>query len=263
MRKRNKWHIIAGSLLSLAIIIAVSLSGVIQALSKPSYDKIYKVMVKAGNDVENSVYEELDSLGAYHIISMTDTFNSIDDIDKAEKIADKFSSVGINSNIQQALLQVMTPYELGVAGKYAKLITDNIGEAQLISVMKAVIADAKKGYDYIIDNAAYSDSRLVIGEGLLINGFNVFMNELYKDSQVLPYISLIELHKLTRDQMTQIFTESVKNMTITVSIDNKEDESLHIDVTADWITAQVNIVKDKENVYIDGSVNDKEFQIGY
>ena len=263
MRKRNKWHIIAGSLLSLAIIIAVSLSGVIQALSKPFYDKIYKVMVKAGNDVENSVYEELDSLGAYHIISMTDTFNSIDDIDKAEKIADKFSSVGINSNIQQALLQVMTPYELGVAGKYAKLITDNIGEAQLISVMKAVIADAKKGYDYIIDNAAYSDSRLVIGEGLLINGFNVFMNELYKDSQVLPYISLIELHKLTRDQMTQIFTESVKNMTITVSIDNKEDESLHIDVTADWITAQVNIVKDKENVYIDGSVNDKEFQIEY
>lgn len=220
-------------------------------------------MVKAGNDVENSVYEELDSLGAYHIISMTDTFNSIDDIDKAEKIADKFSSVGINSNIQQALLQVMTPYELGVAGKYAKLITDNIGEAQLISVMKAVIADAKKGYDYIIDNAAYSDSRLVIGEDLLINGFNVFMNELYKDSQVLPYISLIELHKLTRDQMTQIFTESVKNMTITVSIDNKEDESLHIDVTADWITAQVNIVKDKENVYIDGSVNDKEFQIEY
>ena len=89
------------------------------------------------------------------------------------------------------------------------------------------------------------------------------MNELYKDSQVLPYISLIELHKLTRDQMTQIFTESVKNMTITVSIDNKEDESLHIDVTADWITAQVNIVKDKENVYIDGSVNDKEFQIEY
>lgn len=263
MRKRNKWHIIAGSLLSLAIIIAVSLSGVIQALSKPYYDKIYKVMVKAGNDVENSVYEELDSLGAYHIISMTDTFNSIDDIDKAEKIADKLSSVGINSNIQQALLQVMTPYELGVAGKYAKLITDNIGEAQLISVMKAVIADAKKGYDYIIDNAAYSDSRLVIGEGLLIKGFNVFMNELYKDSQVLPYISLIELHKLTRDQMTQIFTESVKNMTITVSIDNKEDESLHINVTADWITAQVNIVKDKENVYIDGSVNDKEFQIEY
>ena len=56
-----------------------------------------------------------------------------------------------------------------------------------------------------------------IDETALVNGFNTFVDELYKDSQVLPYISLLNVYGIKKDSIKSEFATEVKDCNVKVS----------------------------------------------
>ena len=58
-----------------------------------------------------------------------------------------------------------------------------------------------------------------IDETALVNGFNTFVDELYKDSQVLPYISLLNVYGIKKDSIKSEFATEVKDCNVVLDIE--------------------------------------------
>ena len=77
-----------------------------------------------------------------------------------------------------------------------------------------------------IQTAAKTDDNvymMVISDESLIAGFDTFVEGLYKDSVILPYISLLNVHKITKDSIKAQFNAYARNVytTVNMSVDSQ------------------------------------------
>ena len=109
----------------------------------------------------------------------------------------------------------------------------NIDADQLKPVLKAALADFVKGYEVMAMDCVNTVSEtgkhtynINIDETALVNGFNTFVDELYKDSQVLPYISLLNVYGIKKDSIKSEFATEVKDCNVVLDIEADRDNNL-------------------------------------
>lgn len=91
--------------------------------------------------------------------------------------------------------------------------------SHLVSGYKTAVKDS-------IQTAAKTDDNvymMVISDESLIAGFDTFVEGLYKDSVILPYISLLNVHKITKDSIKAQFNAYARNVytTVNMSVDSQ------------------------------------------
>ena len=105
-----------------------------------------------------------------------------------------------------------------------------IDQSQTEPVLRAVLSHLVSGYKTAvkdsIQTAAKTDDNvymMVISDESLIAGFDTFVEELYKDPVILPYISLLNVHKITKDSIKAQFNAYARNVytTVNMSVDSQ------------------------------------------
>ena len=93
-----------------------------------------------------------------------------------------------------------------------------IDSSQTEPILRAALTHVMEGYKVAVkDSAAISDKALIAG-------FNTFVEEMYKDPVILPYISLFNVHGITADKMKSRFSEYAKGVytTYNISMDSQD-----------------------------------------
>ena len=105
-----------------------------------------------------------------------------------------------------------------------------IDQSHTEPVLRAVLSHLVSGYKTAvkdsIQTAAKTDDNvymMVISDESLIAGFDTFVEGLYKDSVILPYISLLNVHKITKDSIKAQFNAYARNVytTVNMSVDSQ------------------------------------------
>ena len=212
-KKKNVKRAVAGIIFLSVIAIILSAYGVTQMYASPE-KKALKTMLKSGELLQSTVEKYINNIDV-SANNYTGKINISELIyDNADYMQGKNSAeYTITANIDNN----------GI----------NIDADQLKPVLKAALADFVKGYEVMAMDCVNTVSEtgkhtynINIDETALVNGFNTFVDELYKDSQVLPYISLLNVYGIKKDSIKSEFATEVKDCNVVLDIEADRDNNL-------------------------------------
>lgn len=197
-KKKNVKRAVAGIIFLSVIAIILSAYGVTQMYASPE-KKALKTMLKSGELLQSTVEKYINNIDV-SANNYTGKINISELIyDNTDYMQGKNSAeYTITANIDNNGINVVIPELTNDTFLISKADISryiNIDADQLKPVLKAALADFVKGYEVMAMDCVNTVSEtgkhtynINIDETALVNGFNTFVDELYKDSQVLPYI---------------------------------------------------------------------------
>ena len=192
-KKKNVKRAVAGIIFLSVIAIILSAYGVTQMYASPE-KKALKTMLKSGELLQSTVEKYINNIDV-------SANNYTGKINISELIYDNADYMqGKNS------------------AEYT--ITANIDNNGINVVIPELTNDT-----FLISKADIS-RYINIDETALVNGFNTFVDELYKDSQVLPYISLLNVYGIKKDSIKSEFATEVKDCNVVLDIEADRDNNL-------------------------------------
>ena len=219
-KKKNVKRAVAGIIFLSVIAIILSAYGVTQMYASPE-KKALKTMLKSGELLQSTVEKYINNIDV-SANNYTGKINISELIyDNTDYMQGKNSAeYTITANIDNNGINVVIP----------ELTNDTY---QLKPVLKAALADFVKGYEVMAMDCVNTVSEtgkhtynINIDETALVNGFNTFVDELYKDSQVLPYISLLNVYGIKKDSIKSEFATEVKDCNVVLDIEADRDNNL-------------------------------------
>lgn len=207
-KKKNVKRAVAGIIFLSVIAIILSAYGVTQMYASPE-KKALKTMLKSGELLQSTVEKYINNIDV-SANNYTGKINISELVyDNTDYMQGKNSAeYTITANIDNNGINVVIPELTNDTFLISKADISryiNIDADQLKPVLKAALADFVKGYEVMAMDCVNTVSEtgkhtynINIDETALVNGFNTFVDELYKDSQVLPYISLLNVYGIKR-----------------------------------------------------------------
>ena len=263
MNKKGKKirHIMAGILIS-AIFAGVFAGYGIPHLYASPKEKTVKTMKQSADTLKEVLggfvdkVVQLDPMGNHtytgNITVSEFTYDGADYRPDTTNNSHKYSVVTDNNNITFSMPQVedgtlvvdkndILPYGLA-----------KIDSGKTEAMLRAVLSHIMNGYEVAVkdnfdnfnnignDNKSdkndgsmtaigtISDERctITISDKSLIAGFNIFVEEMYKDSAILPYISLLNVHGITIDKIKSKFNMYAEGVYTTITMDMDDDGRL-------------------------------------
>lgn len=223
-KKKNVKRAVAGIIFLSVIAIILSAYGVTQMYASPE-KKALKTMLKSGELLQSTVEKYINNIDV-SANNYTGKINISELIyDNADYMQGKNSAeYTITANIDNNGINVVIPELTNDTFLISKADISryiNIDADQLKPVLKAALADFVKGYEVMA-----MDCVNTVSETALVNGFNTFVDELYKDSQVLPYISLLNVYGIKKDSIKSEFATEVKDCNVVLDIEADRDNNL-------------------------------------
>jgi len=235
-KKKNVKRAVAGIIFLSVIAIILSAYGVTQMYASPE-KKALKTMLKSGELLQSTVEKYINNIDV-SANNYTGKINISELIyDNADYMQGKNSAeYTITANIDNNGINVVIPELTNDTFLISKADISryiNIDADQLKPVLKAALADFVKGYEVMAMDCVNTVSEtgkhtynINIDETALVNGFNTFVDELYKDSQVLPYISLLNVYGIKKDSIKSEFATEVKDCNVVLDIEADRDNNL-------------------------------------
>lgn len=235
-KKKNVKRAVAGIIFLSVIAIILSAYGVTQMYASPE-KKALKTMLKSGELLQSTVEKYINNIDV-SANNYTEKINISELIyDNADYMQGKNSAeYTITANIDNNGINVVIPELTNDTFLISKADISryiNIDADQLKPVLKAALADFVKGYEVMAMDCVNTVSEtgkhtynINIDETALVNGFNTFVDELYKDSQVLPYISLLNVYGIKKDSIKSEFATEVKDCNVVLDIEADRDNNL-------------------------------------
>ena len=219
-KKKNVKRAVAGIIFLSVIAIILSAYGVTQMYASPE-KKALKTMLKSGELLQSTVEKYINNIDV-SANNYTGKINISELIyDNADYMQGKNSAeYTITANIDNNGINVVIPELTNDTFLISKADISryiNIDADQLKPVLKAALADFVKGYEVMAMDCVNT---------ALVNGFNTFVDELYKDSQVLPYISLLNVYGIKKDSIKSEFATEVKDCNVVLDIEADRDNNL-------------------------------------
>lgn len=235
-KKKNVKRAVAGIIFLSVIAIILSAYGVTQMYASPE-KKALKTMLKSGELLQSTVEKYINNIdvSANNYTRKIDISELI--YDNTDYMQGKNSAeYTITANIDNNGINVVIPELTNDTFLISKADISryiNIDADQLKPVLKAALADFVKGYEVMAMDCVNTVSEtgkhtynINIDETALVNGFNTFVDELYKDSQVLPYISLLNVYGIKKDSIKSEFATEVKDCNVVLDIEADRDNNL-------------------------------------
>lgn len=210
IRKKRIWRIFAGALI-LVIAASITMIHSVLGLYASPQEKVLRTMQQSGVKLSNIMEEYIDKMADRGLLADNSYTGSIsvsefmyDGVDYRPDEADKNHTYVIENNddsivSEPVLIALLSHFMKG----YEAVVKDSIQTADL--------------YESCEESDTYT---MTISDIALISGFDTFVDELYKDSTILPYISLLNVRGITQDKIKSYFKEYAKgvytvfNMTI-------------------------------------------------
>lgn len=260
MNKKGKKlrYIMTGVLISAIFVGVLAGYGIPHLYASPT-ERTIRTM-KQSADILKEVLEgyvdkvvQLDPMGNHTYtgsITVSEfTYDGMDYRPDTQNSSHKYSVVTDNNNITFSMPQVedgtyvvdkndILPYGLA---KIAPGQTEALLRAVLSHIMNGYEVAVKDNFDNIgNDNKSdnndsfkiATDTRsdggcvITISDKSLISGFNTFIEEMYKDSAILPYISLFNVHGITIDKIKSKFSMYAEGVYTTITMDMDDDGRL-------------------------------------
>ena len=198
-KKKNVKRAVAGIIFLSVIAIILSAYGVTQMYASPE-KKALKTMLKSGELLQSTVEKYINNIDV-SANNYTGKINISELIyDNTDYMQGKNSAeYTITANIDNNGINVVIPELTNDTFLISKADISryvNIDADQLKPVLKAALADFVKG------------------------------DELYKDSQVLPYISLLNVYGIKKDSIKSEFATEVKDCNVVLDIEADRDNNL-------------------------------------
>lgn len=178
-------------------------------------------------------------------------YDGVDYRPDAYNRSQKYSIVTTNNNIVLDMPKVKDGTLVVDKNDILKYGLAKIDSSQTKPILRAALTHVMEGYKVAVKDSA------TISDKALIAGVNTFVEEMYKDPVILPYISLFNVHGITADNMKSRFSEYAKGVytTYNISLDS-QDRLTGIELVFNRIGADANTAGDYQE-----SDNNKQ-QIG-
>lgn len=235
-KKKNVKYAVAGIIFLSVIAIMLSAYGITKMYAFPE-KKALKTMLKSGELLQNTVEKYIDKIDISSD-GYTGKFNISELIyDNTDYMQGKNNTeYSVTANIDNNGVNVAIPELTNDTFSVSKADISryiNIEASQIKPVLKAALADFMKGYEVMAKDCVNTVSEtgkhtynINIDETALVNGFNTFVDELYTDSQVLPYISLLNAYGIKKDSIKSEFAAEVKGCNAVINIEADSDNNL-------------------------------------
>ncbi len=257
--KRKKIRHITVGILIFAIIAGTTAAYGISRLYASPKEKTIKTM-KQSADTLKEVLEgyvnkvvQLDPMGNHtytgNITVSEFTYDGIDYRPDTMNNSHKYSVVTDNNNITFSMPQVENGTFVVDKNDILPYGLAKIDHSQTEAMLRAVLSHIMDGYEVAvkdnfdnISNDNKSDKNdcsksvsgikydegysITINDKSLISGFDTFIEEMYKDSALLPYISLFNVHGITSDKIKSKFNMYADGVYTIITMDIDGDDRL-------------------------------------
>lgn len=115
--------------------------------------------------------------------------------------------------LRAVLSHIMNGYEVAVKDNFDSIGNDNK-------------SDKNDGSNIAAATKSDEGCVITISDKSLISGFNTFIEEMYKDSAILPYISLFNVHGITIDKIKSKFNMYAEGVYTTITMNMDDDDRL-------------------------------------
>ena len=214
--KKNKTkkirHIAAGILVFVIAAGAAMAYGIPKLYASPQ-EKVLKTILQSGITLEEIMQNYIDKIVALNPMGNSSYTGNIrvselmyDGVDYRPDTTGNVHSYNIktdNNNIVLTMPQVEDGTLIVDKNDILSYGIGKIDQSHTEPVLRAVLSHLVSGYKTAvkdsIQTAAKTDDNvymMVISDESLIAGFDTFVEGLYKDSVILPYISLLNVHKI-------------------------------------------------------------------
>lgn len=240
--KKNKTkkirHIAAGILVFVIAAGAAMAYGIPKLYASPQ-EKVLKTIQQSGITLEEIMQNYIDKIVALNPMGNSSYTGNIrvselmyDGVDYRPDTTENVHSYNIktDNNIVLTMPQVEDGTLIVDKNDILSYGIGKIDQSQTEPVLRAVLSHLVSGYKTAVKDsiktAAKTDDNvymMVISDESLIAGFDTFVEGLYKDSVILPYISLLNVHKITKDSIKAQFNAYARNVytTVNMSVDSQ------------------------------------------
>lgn len=229
-------HIAAGILVFVIAAGAAMAYGIPKLYASPQ-EKVLKTIQQSGITLEEIMQNYIDKIVALNPMGNSSYTGNIrvselmyDGVDYRPDTTGNVHSYNIktdNNNIVLTMPQVEDGTLIVDKNDILSYGIGKIDQSHTEPVLRAVLSHLVSGYKTAvkdsIQTAAKTDDNvymMVISDESLIAGFD---KGLYKDSVILPYISLLNVHKITKDSIKAQFNAYARNVytTVNMSVDSQ------------------------------------------
>lgn len=241
--KKNKTkkirHIAAGILVFVIAACAAMAYGIPKLYASPQ-EKVLKTIQQSGITLEEIMQNYIDKIVALNPMGNSSYTGNIrvselmyDGVDYRPDTTGNVHSYNIktdNNNIVLTMPQIEDGTLIVDKNDILSYGIGKIDQSHTEPVLRAVLSHLVSGYKTAvkdsIQTAAKTDDNvymMVISDESLIAGFDTFVEGLYKDPVILPYISLLNVHKITKDSIKAQFNAYARNVytTVNMSVDSQ------------------------------------------
>lgn len=237
-KTKKIWHIAAGILVFVIAAGAAMAYGIPKLYASPQ-EKVLKTIQQSGITLEEIMQNYIDKIVALNPMGNSSYTGNIrvselmyDGVDYRPDTTGNVHSYNIktDNNIVLTMPQVEDGTLIVDKNDILSYGIGKIDQSHTEPVLRAVLSHLVSGYKTAvkdsIQTAAKTDDNvymMVISDESLIAGFDTFVEGLYKDSVILPYISLLNVHKITKDSIKAQFNAYARNVytTVNMSVDSQ------------------------------------------
>ena len=231
-------HIAAGILVFVIAAGAAMAYGIPKLYASPQ-EKVLKTIQQSGITLEEIMQNYIDKIVALNPMGNSSYTGNIrvselmyDGVDYRPDTTGNVHSYNIKTDNNNVLTMPQVEDGTLIVDKN-DILSYGIGkidQSHTEPVLRAVLSHLVSGYKTAvkdsIQTAAKTDDNvymMVISDESLIAGFDTFVEGLYKDSVILPYISLLNVHKITKDSIKAQFNAYARNVytTVNMSVDSQ------------------------------------------
>ena len=231
-------HIAVGILVFVVAAGAAMAYGIPKLYASPQ-EKVLKTIQQSGITLEEIMQNYIDKIVALNPMGNSSYTGNIrvselmyDGVDYRPDTTGNVHSYNIktDNNIVLTMPQVEDGTLIVDKNDILSYGIGKIDQSHTEPVLRAVLSHLVSGYKTAvkdsIQTAAKTDDNvymMVISDESLIAGFDTFVEGLYKDSVILPYISLLNVHKITKDSIKAQFNAYARNVytTVNMSVDSQ------------------------------------------
>ena len=254
-------HIAAGILVFVIAAGAAMAYGIPKLYASPQ-EKVLKTIQQSGITLEEIMQNYIDKIVALNPMGNSSYTGNIrvselmyDGVDYRPDTTGNVHSYNIktDNNIVLTMPQVEDGTLIVDKNDILSYGIGKIDQSHTEPVLRAVLSHLVSGYKTAvkdsIQTAAKTDDNvymMVISDESLIAGFDTFVEGLYKDSVILPYISLLNDHKITKDSIKAQFNAYARNVytTVNMSVDSQGK------LTGIELVFNLNVTDDAGNVTV-------------
>lgn len=231
IRKKKMWRIFAGTLILVIAVLITMIYSVLGLHASPQ-EKVLRTMQQSGVTLSNVMDEYIDKIADLSLLADNSYTGSIsvsefmyDGVDYRPDVANKNHTYIIENNNDTISLSIPQLGENLTIDKndILKYGIGKIDSSHIEPVLRAVLSHFIKGYEAAVKDSIQTASlyesceetdtyTMTIRDTALMSGFDTFVDELYKDSAILPYISLLNVRGITQDKIKSYFKEYAKGV---------------------------------------------------